>query len=705
MQSGADILEQAIWLEGRSRSGKTQRLVALFRQWQQGQGGGGSMASQPFQSLVFAANGQTRRRLWSQLQGVVAGQTPIVCKTPLGFMREATLLWWPLFVERELTTVFAPTQLRPETEQLLALEQWQQQFPEMAPRLSVAQQGRLVRNLLDLLQLAGAAGLTWADFTTRLLAGQIALSPGDLTPEQGLAFLRHWQRWCLDRGFLTYGLIFHLYGQYLLPHPRYQADLKDRYHALFADDVDDYPAIAGDLFAQLRPQLRFSVMTFNPDGQVRLGLNADPVALAQCAQWGKVEILNYPAGIDPQLSTMMLTLLRDSRSPQILPPTVQTLQTFSRAQLLRQTAETIIDAVQSQRVAASDIAILAPGLDDIARYSFLDILGSAGIATIALNEQRPLSSSPLIRSLLTLLALTYNLGHWARREQVAEMLVMLSQTRRDGTAIACIDPVRAGLLADTCYAINPDAPTLLPIEHYPRWDRFGYQASQAYDQLRQKLQRCQDRLQQAEISPVALLMMLIREHLPPESTLTYGELESLRELMETLQHYWQVQERLNGGPIPDPKPLLAEFLRLLSHGTVTARPRPENPDWLPPPPAVTLAAIYQYRSLRSCHRWQFWLDAGDRLWEMGGASQLFAAPLFLRQRPPQPWTEAEQQAWDQARFERIIRDLLARTTERLILCHSDLSVRGTEQVGQLLNVIQRAQPITINEPEKMTSNF
>jgi hypothetical protein len=40
---------------------------------------------------------------------------------------------------------------------------------------------------------------------------------------------------------------------------------------LFADDVDDYPAIAVDLFSQLRPQLELSVMAFNPDGQVRLG--------------------------------------------------------------------------------------------------------------------------------------------------------------------------------------------------------------------------------------------------------------------------------------------------------------------------------------------------------------------------------------------------------------------------------------------------
>ena len=688
---------QAIWLEGRSRSGKTRRLTALFQHWCREHGDRQTVASQDNPALVLAANGQTRRRLIQQLQGAVAGQIPIMGKTPLGLMREAVLLFWPLLVEQGLSPVFTPTQLRPETEQLLALDQWQQQFPQIAKTLNPSQQGRLVRNLLDLLQLAGAAGLDEPALTERFLTGQITVTPGELSADQGLAFLHHWRGWCLQRGFLTYGLVFQVYGQYLLPHPAYQTYLQQRYRALFADDVDDYPAIAVDLFEQLRPQLALSVMTFNLDGQVRLGLNADPEALARLSKWGTVETLTHPAGISPDLSATVLTLIQEPRSPKALPPQVLALQTFSRAQLLRHTAEYIIDAVQTKTIDPSDIAIIAPGLDDIARYSFLDILGSAGIQAIALNEQRPLNSSPLIRGLLTLLALIYDLGDWARREQVAEMLVMVSQRRQDGQAITQIDPVRAGLLADTCYAINPQTPELLAIETYPRWDRFGYQASQAYNQLRQWLDQQKAQLKTTAIAPLEMLMIIIREQCPPESTLTYGELESLRELLETLQHFWQVQRALVGEDIRDFKPILVQFFQLLSQGTVTARPRPETPPWLPPPPAITLATIYQYRSLRSHHPWHFWLDAGDRLWEMGGASQLFAAPLFLRHRPAQPWTETEQQDWDRTRFERILRDLLARVTDRLILCHSDVSVRGTEQVGQLLNIIQRAQSLIINE--------
>jgi hypothetical protein len=69
---------------------------------------------------------------------------------------------------------------------------------------------------------------------------------------------------------------------------------------------------------------------------------------------------------------------------------------------------------------------------------------------------------------------------------------------------------------------------------------------------------------------------------------------------------------------------------------------------------------------------------------------LFAAPLFLRGWSGQTWTTEEQQEVDQARLERIFGDLLGRVDERVYLCHSDLSVRGTEQLGPFLSLIQRA---------------
>ena len=122
-----------------------------------------------------------------------------------------------------------------------------------------------------------------------------------------------------------------------------------------------------------------------------------------------------------------------------LPESVQTLQTTSRADLLRQTAKLIIQAVQSKEVQPQEIAVIAPGLDAIARYTLVEILSKQGIPVESLNDQRPLISSPIIRALLTLLALVYpGLGRLVDRDAVAEMLVVLSTkqevrgTRQEG---------------------------------------------------------------------------------------------------------------------------------------------------------------------------------------------------------------------------------------------------------------------------------
>jgi hypothetical protein len=110
--------------------------------------------------------------------------------------------------------------------------------------------------------------------------------------------------------------------------------------------------------------------------------------------------------------------------------------------------------------------------------------------------------------------------------------------------------------------------------------------------------------------------------------------------------------------------------------------------------AVTLATIFQYRSSRQFHRWQFWLDAGSPLWLKGGAATLFGAPLFIQERFGQPWTAEEAMVADQQRLRRILQDLLSRVGERVYLCHSDLAVNGQEQTGPLLSFVNASAPLT-----------
>jgi hypothetical protein len=143
---------------------------------------------------------------------------------------------------------------------------------------------------------------------------------------------------------------------------------------------------------------------------------------------------------------------------------------------------------------------------------------------------------------------------------------------------------------------------------------------------------------------------------------------------------------------------LAQFLQLLRRGTITANPRPLG-FWEAPALAITLATIYQYRSLRSHHRWQFWLDVSSPLWQQSGASSLFAAPLFLRHWQGQPFTPEDEWKRDRDYLEQVLKDLLGRADQQVILCHSDLSIQGTEQTGPLFVLVQSSQEIQEKEAE------
>nr|WP_199326837.1 recombinase family protein [Nostoc sp. FACHB-888] len=650
--------------------------------------------------LVLAANDDNRRELGDIIVTSTLGKYPVRAKTPLGFFQDEVILFWPLLINSLNLKAQFPVRLRPETEQELATKLWRPQLDEEILRIAGVNESRLVRRILDLLQLAAYSGVHCEDIAQILTRG-LGENTTTLEPEFLASLLLDWRNWCLERGLLTYGIITELYSQYLLSDRNYQQHLVKRYQAVLADDVDDYPSVARLLFELLLDQGAVGAFSYNPDGAVRLGLGADPNYLEGLAERCRVEILTGPPPESlGEQAKQMVELVTEPMVLFSLPEIVHSIQTTSRAQLLRQTAEVIANAIQSQQVEAQEVAIIAPGLDAIARYTLVEILIKQNIQVQSLNDQRPLISSPVIRALLTMLALVYpGLGRLVDRDAVAEMLVVLSRKQQapessslltpNSSLTTDIDPVRAGLIADYCFVPHPDHPNLLPVSAFERWDRIGYAATTAYNEILQWLeqQRSQQELRLIP-SPISLLDRAIQRFLWNGSNLPYEQLAALRELLETAQHYWEIDTRLRQiAPVETtPHTTIIEFIQLLRRGTITANPYPVRPIG-GARKAVTLATIFQYRSSRRSHRWHFWLDAGSPLWAKGGAATLFGAPFFLRDRLGEPWTAEDEKLAEEQRLRRILTDLLSRVSERVYLCHSDLAVNGQEQLGPLLPLV------------------
>ncbi|MBR8830627.1 MAG: hypothetical protein N5P05_000871 [Chroococcopsis gigantea SAG 12.99] len=688
---------RAIWINGLSRSGKTELLVQKFQDWLKVERSRSGPSPLTGSVLVLAANDENKRTLADKLAMASKGSYPINCKTPLGFITDEVFLFWPLiFGGLKLKPQF-PIRLRPEAEQELATNLWREEIKTGYNLMGIGEY-RFVRQTLDFLQLAGAAGIPTEEIVETLdrkLSPQdkgrvLALDESDAPYKVG-ELLIQWRQFCLERGLLSYGIIYELYWRYLLPDNYYKSQLLRRYGALFADDVDDYPAIAHDLFNIFLDESVFSVFTYNLNGQIRLGLNADPDCLGRLSQ--RCEVISKES--DGELSGEIETMLQDEGYIPNLDARFVCLSTVTRAQLLRQTAEAIIKEVKSG-VKPEDIVVIAPGLDEISRYTLMEILTRAEIPVQPLNEQRPLVSCPLVRGLLTLLALvTPGLGRLSSADNIAEMLVVLSRHQEDADSglVALIDPVRAGLIADYCYRSDPDNPHLLSLETFERRDRLGHKATAAYERIFNFIEE----IKALKIYPREILEKTSERLLNNGRDLPFDHLAALRELMESLQHFWEVDRRLRQNQLSfrSVTETLSQFIVLLRRGTITANPYPLR-QFGHLPQGVTLGNIFQYRSLRQAHEYQFWLDCSSPLWEKGGAATLFGAPCFLRGFS-EVWTSELELQQDRVRLQRLLCDLLARAQSRVFLCHSELGVTGTEQTGPLLALIQAVPELAITD--------
>ena len=416
------VNSQAHWITGPTRSGKTQQLIEFASEI-------GAPQRQPL--LIFAANGDNRMMLAERLPEALSDRVATFTTSPAGFIQDEIILFWPLLVQ-QLETVQAqfPLKLRPENEQVLATELWQPRLTDGRLQVEGWRESRMVRRTLDFLQLASQAGVPTEEIPAMLKAGMPgSLAPAVLWDNVGEALV-DWQNWCLQRGFLTYGIMSMLYWQHLLPIRQYQLQLFARFRGVLADDVDEYPAISAAIFSKFIEAKRPCLLTYNPQGKVRLGLGADPDALLPLAARCQVTEQNLPtANSLGKWGDAFAQWIEDPLAIPALPNEVSLLQATSRGQILRITAEALARAIESGQAQPHEIAVIGPGLDAIGRYSLIEILSNRGIALESLNDQRPLVSFPMVRALLSLLALMYpGLGRLVDRDAIAEMLVILRKT-------------------------------------------------------------------------------------------------------------------------------------------------------------------------------------------------------------------------------------------------------------------------------------
>lgn len=681
--------QKPIWIEGNSCTGKTTLLVDYLAKFIAKKNNYRNLQK----PLIFSPNQEDKDVLEKAIFSKIQNLFPAVeIYTPSAFIIQEVELFFPLILEKLQVEPFFPFRLSTPMERELSAPSAQTQLTTEILNLWGGE-SRAISHILDLLPLAGMAGVPRQNIKNYLEKSQL-LDPFDAENNEQMAkivdnILTQWWQWCLERGFLTYGITYQLYGQYLLTNLTYQESLTNRYHSVFADNLDNFPALWGDLFKLFINKNIYSIFTYNYQGKVRLGLNADPDYLLSIRDVCQVEKLTGFA-----CDNLAVTLADDIHNIVInqefnsidFQEKIYSIKTKTRAQLIEDTANFIINQVKNNHIKPEEIAIIAPGLDEIARFQFLYFLHQANIPIEPLKEQRPLIVSPLVRSILNLLGLIYRgCGRLIEREGVAEMLTLLSQ--KEGGRWG-IDPIRAGLLAEYCYLVDIESPQLLPMEYLSKGERMNYDSFMAYHEIRDWINDTKTAVKKESLSPLAVIDLITERFFAEVRALDYSNYASLKKLRETARDFFVVQQKLKEYDFPHKTDddCVQDWIVFMRKGTVTTNPY-RNDYFISRTKerGVILATIYQYRVANLSHRWQFWFDAGSKLWEKGGATELWGYQLFLRDYHGNSITD---DSVENVRLSGVIHDLLAHTTDKLFLCHSDLDVGGNEQGGALFPLAQ-----------------
>lgn len=668
--------KKPLWITGESRCGKTTRLAQTICQWIQ-------EYPFPHKPLILVINPQARENLRHRILALNPQGYQGKIRTPLGLIMQDVNLFYPFLCEKLDLKPTIPIRLRPETEQELATQLWKKDItPELITILG--DEYTCVRRILDLTQLAGAAGIPFNKISDKLQLSESFQITGHQSVINLISeLIAKWRNYCLEKGFLSYGLIYELYSLHLLPSPIYQQYLLNQYQGLFIDDLDDYPSIFSVICQVFIEKNITSVFTYNETGKIRLGLNADPEYIKQkisplCEQ----EILENKENncLKKTLEKPILRVIDGNFDEIESLKKINTIIAESRADLLSQTCNFIVKSIKSKQIKPQDIAIINPGLDQIARYTFQDIFREQNDIPIQfLREKRPLISSAIIRSILSILTLVYpSLGRLVRKDLLPEMLVVLSQEN--------IDLVRANLLIDSCYLPDLENPCLLDYTNFARWDRLSYQSRDSYQLIVSWIENLKAEIIEGDNNLIVVIDKIIKQFFPHLNTLQYNQIANLKELRETAQHFWEIQTKLGHLKV---KEIITQFLDLLRKGTITANPLLEynqnyngdqEDDFSLPEGGLLISTIYQYRSQRCSHPWQFWMDSGSLFWSQ--SLSLFGYEVFLHSLDSQNLNSED------ALIKRVVKDLLARVEEKIFLCHSHISLTGNEQMGKLSPLIK-----------------
>jgi hypothetical protein len=561
---------------------------------------------------------------------------------------------------------------------------------------------RIYAQILDNLNKAAIVGFPHQEIGARLKSAWIGNIEQFNIYEDVQRCADHFRQFCLAHNLLDFSLQVEVFLQHLWPLRLCRAYLTNTYRHLIADNLEEDTPVSHDVLRTWLPDFESAVLIADEDGGFRSFLGADVISAfalsAACDThlWFNQNLENEP-GV-AQLKTGIESVIGRLQSrpiPAAERPTAvlrdalfmpgENIKLFPS--MVQWVVQQVSDLV-SAGTAPGQIVLLAPFMPDVLRFALGEALDAFGIPHQSHRPSRALRDEPPVQTLLTLAALAY--PGWSMTPQRVNLALALMQS------ISGLDLVRAQLLANLVYDPGATDFSLKPFELVPieLKDRITYRVGERYDRLRSWL--LQASLDEELHNLDFFLSRLFGEVLSQPGFGFHDDLESantVSTLIESVQKFrWAVDQQLPEADFDVGK----EYLQMVQNGVIAAQ---YIHSWeVRSPDAVFLAPAYTFLISNQPVDVQFWLDIGSPSWYQR-LDQPLTHPYVLSRHwePGKLWDSEDELGAAHETLRRLTIGLLNRCRKRVYIGMSALDIRGFENRGLLIRIINEAWQNSLRE--------
>jgi hypothetical protein len=560
---------------------------------------------------------------------------------------------------------------------------------------------RLYSQLLDDLNKSAIAGFSHTLIGEKLASAWIGDSSQLNIYENVQTCINMFRSFCLENNLLDYSLQIELFQKFIWPSRLFKRNFLSTYQHLVYDNCEEDPPFVHELVKEWLPDLETSLIIYDQGAGYRQFLGASPSSARSLEEYCSQRVEFSDSFVINATFPVLLDVLTRAKEGTSAVKNDKILQNTDLRKVLLapqdelrfypQMLEWVISrtcVLINSGTPPGDIAILAPYMSDMLRFTLIDRFSALNIPFQSNRPSRALRDEPVVQALLTFSILAN--PAWGLP------LGKLKLANAFSLVIDGLDPVRSRLMIDLFPRSRENtAFSLIPFGEFPNTtrDRITYQVGQRYEKVRLWLEKVD------HSEPLDLFISHLFGELLSEPGFTFhADMEAGRitaNLIESIQKFrWTLTDTSPGNEFI----LGREYIKMVSEGVIAAQ---YIHDWEQQEynDAVYLSPAYTFLIQNRSVDHQFWLDINSSGWYERLLQPLTHPYVLSAEWPPgKKWDASDEMAISLENLDRIISGLIHRCRKSIYLGVSNLNQSGSDERGLLTRKIQTLFREAIREP-------